>query len=203
MQVTLIRHAEVDEAYHGCYNGHIDIGLSKKGENQSRALAQEFAISEFDALFCSDLLRAKMTIKEFVHPKSTSSLTLTAHAKQIIYTKQLREKSWGKHEGLSFDEIIAQGEVEYQDFLQWIRALDGEPYEEFVKRVETFFFLFLPSLKKESILVVTHAGVIRVLMSLVENISLEEAFSIKVKNASSFVFDFEKQAVHKGNLSIM
>ncbi len=172
MKVTLIRHAEVNEAYHGCYNGHIDIGLSKRGVEQAIALAEEFAASEFDALYCSDLLRAKMTLQNF------------PHAEQAIYTKKLREKSWGKHEGLSFDEIIAQGEVEYIDFLQWIKALDGEPYEEYVKRVEEFFFVFLPSLKKENILVVTHAGVIRVLMSIVENISLEEAFSIKIDNAS-------------------
>ncbi len=172
MKITLVRHAEVDEAYHGCYNGHIDIGLSKRGEEQVIALAQEFSSSEFDALYCSDLLRAKMTMQNF------------PHAIEAVYTEKLREKSWGKHEGLSFDEIIAQGEVEYKDFIQWIKALDGEPYEEYVKRVEEFFFVFLPSLKKENILVVTHAGVIRVLLSKVKNISLEEAFTIKIDNAS-------------------
>jgi len=180
MKVTLIRHAEVDEAYHGCYNGHIDIGLSKKGQNQAKTLAKEFSFANFDAVFCSDLLRAKMTIKEF------------PHAKQAIYTDKLREKSWGKHEGLKFNEIISQGEIEYIDFLQWINALDGEPYEAYIKRIKEFFFVFLPSLKKENILIVTHAGVIRVLISLFQNISIQEAFGIKVENASFVVFDFDR-----------
>jgi len=28
VKITLLRQTEVEEAYHKCYNGHIDIGLS-------------------------------------------------------------------------------------------------------------------------------------------------------------------------------
>lgn len=181
MRVTLIRHAEVQERYKNCYNGHNDIGLSENGCIQAKELAKELDAMEFDAVFCSDLRRAKETLQH------------SLHVKNAIFTDKLREKSWGKHEGLSFDEIIAQGEIEYIDFLQWIEALDGEPHEEYVKRVEEFFLEFLPSLNKENILVVTHAGVIRVLMSILKNITLEEAFGISVKNGSSMVFDFKEK----------
>lgn len=181
MRVTLVRHAEVEERYKNCYNGHNDIGLSKDGEIQAKELAKKLDVLKFDAVFCSDLRRAKESIEH------------SLHAKDAIFTERLREKSWGKHEGLSFDEIIAQGEVEYINFLQWIEALDGEPYEEYIKRVEAFFLEFLPSLNKESVLVVTHAGVIRVLMSIIKNITLEEAFGISVKNASFVVFDFKEK----------
>ena len=184
MKLTLVRHAEVDERYQNCYNGHNDIGLSKKGYLQAKELAKELDALEFDAVFCSDLLRAKETLKYSLYPKSTSSLSLTAHVKDVIYTDRLREKSWGRHEGMSFDEIIAKEKIEYIDFLQWIEALDGEPYEEYIKRVKKFFLEFLPSLKKENILVVTHAGVIRVLLSIINGITLQEAFSIKVAHAS-------------------
>ncbi|QOY52184.1 alpha-ribazole phosphatase family protein [Candidatus Sulfurimonas baltica] len=168
MQITLVRHAEVDGAYLGCYNGHNDIGLSLKGHEQAKELAKSLDSLNFDALFCSDLLRAKESIK------------YSAHVKNIIYTDKLREKSWGKHEGMRFDDIIAQKEIEYIDFLQWINALDGEPYEEYIKRVREFFLEYLPALNKEHILVVTHAGVVRVFLSIIKNITLEEAFSIKI-----------------------
>lgn len=181
MRVTLVRHAEVEERYKNCYNGHNSIGLSENGEIQAREVAKKLDTMEFDAVYCSDLRRAKESIKH------------SLHAENAIFTERLREKSWGVHEGLSFDEIIAQGEVEYMDFLQWIEALDGEPYEEYVKRVEEFFLEFLPSLEKENNLVVTHAGVIRVLMSIVKNITLEEAFGISVKNGSLMVFDFKEK----------
>lgn len=177
MKITLVRHAEVDEAYHGKYNGHVDIGLSEKGYASAKILAEHFSNSKFDKIFCSDLLRAKETLVNF------------PHAKKAIYTQKLREKSWGRHEGMSFDAIIAQDGLEYKDFLQWINALDGEAYESFIQRVEEFFLDYLPSLKEENILVVTHAGVIRVFMSLVLHLSLEEAFSISLPYASYIIYD--------------
>ncbi|MBW6488335.1 alpha-ribazole phosphatase family protein [Sulfurimonas sp.] len=172
MRVTLLRHGEVDERYKNCYNGHIDIGLSENGSAQAKEVAKKLDAMEFDAVYCSDLRRAKETLQH------------SLHVENAIFTDKLREKSWGKHEGLGFDEIIAQGEAEYIDFLQWIEALDGEAHKEYVKRVEKFFFEFLPSLKKENILIVTHAGVIHVLLSLINDITLEEAFGIKIENSS-------------------
>lgn len=181
MRVTLVRHAEVDERYKNCYNGHIDIGLSNNGKAQAKELAKKLDAMEFDAVYCSDLRRAKETLQH------------SLHVENAIFTDKLREKSWGKHEGLGFDAIVAQGEIEYIDFLQWIEALDGEPHKEYIKRVSEFFLEFLPSLKKEKILVVTHAGVIRVLMNIVKKISLEEAFGISVENGSFVVFDFKEK----------
>ncbi|MCK9472857.1 histidine phosphatase family protein [Sulfurimonas sp.] len=180
MKLTLVRHGEVDKKYKNCYNGDNDIGLSKEGKLQAKELAKELDVLTFDAVFCSDLRRAKETLKH------------SLHAKEASYSNKLREKSWGEHEGLSFEQIIAQGKIEYIDFAQWIEALDGEPYEEFAKRVRAFFLEFLPSLKKERILVITHAGVIRVLLSLINALTLEEAFSIKVEHASQIKINMLK-----------
>ncbi|OHE18809.1 MAG: phosphoglycerate mutase [Sulfurimonas sp. RIFOXYD2_FULL_37_8] len=188
MKLTLVRHAEVEERYQNCYNGHNEIGLSKKGLVQAKKLARKLDILEFDAVFCSDLPRAKETLKH------------SSHAKNALYTDKLREKSWGKHEGLSFDEIIAQGEIEYVNFLQWIESLGGEPHKEYVKRVEAFFFEFLQRQKKESVLIVTHAGVIRVLMSIVKKISLEEAFAIKIENGSYITMELNKKMEKNENI---
>ena len=128
MKITLVRHTEVQEKYHKRYNGHIDIGLSSLGVTQAKNLASYFKEREFDLVYCSDLKRARDTLSPFVQ------------ADQAIYTPKLREKSWGKHEGLSFDEIIAEGEIEYVDFVSWINALGGEDYELYVQRVREFFF---------------------------------------------------------------
>ena len=168
MRLTLVRHAEVQREFLHKYNGHNDISLSKLGKAQAKELCKRLDNLEFDALYCSDLRRAKETIKYY---KSEQ---------KIIYTKELREKSWGKHEGLSFDEIINQNEIQYEDFLQWINALDGENYQEYIQRIKNFFFTYLPSLKKENILIVTHAGVIRVLQSIIHKKSLTEVFGTKM-----------------------
>ncbi|WP_297483790.1 histidine phosphatase family protein [Sulfurimonas sp.] len=177
MKITLVRHTEVEEKYHKKYNGHINIGLSKRGQTQSQELGSYFANKEFDLIYCSDLKRAKDTLAAF------------RHSKDAIYTEKLREKSWGKHEGLSFDEIIAQNEIKYENFEQWINALDGEPYEEYIERIKIFFFEFLPTQKGENILIVTHAGVIRVLMVLVQKLSLEDAFCIDIPYSAYVIYN--------------
>ena len=177
MKITLLRHTEVDEAYHKCYNGHIDIGLSLRGKNQAVQLSQEFKDESFDLVYCSDLLRTRETLAPF------------KQLKQAIYTKKIREKSWGKHEGMGFDAIVSEGEIEYENFPQWIRALDGEDYELYIQRVKVFFLEFLIKKNADTILVVTHAGVIRVLISIIKNISLEEAFSYDVGYGAYLILD--------------
>lgn len=176
MRVVLVRHGEVEERYLKCYNGHNDIALSKKGKEESRALAEKLKNENFDAIYCSDLRRTRETLEAF------------AHAKNVVYTEALREKSWGKHEGLTFDAIIAQGELTYTDFLGWIEGLDGEPYEEYLQRIEQFFLEFLPAQNHENILIITHAGVIRSLVHIVQKIPLEEAFGIAIPYSAAVVY---------------
>ena len=177
MKITLVRHTEVEEAYHKKYNGHIDIGLSKLGQTQSKMLGEYFQDKAFDLVYCSDLKRAKETLAAF------------RQKKDAVYTKKLREKSWGKHEGLSFNTIIAQNEITYENFEQWINALDGEPYEEYIARIKEFFLEFLAKQDAQNVLVVTHAGVIRVLMAIVKELSLEDAFCIDVPYSAFVVYD--------------
>ena len=93
MRLTLVRHTQVQEKYQGCYNGHNEIGLSNEGVNQAKKLCKKLDLLKFDAIFCSDTFRAKETIKHYKYKEN------------IEYTKVLREKSWGRHEGMSFDEI--------------------------------------------------------------------------------------------------
>jgi len=165
MLVTLVRHAEVEEAYHRCYNGHIDIALSDKGKREAKELAAHLSHKSFDAVYCSDLKRCKQTLESF-------DLDI-----KPVYTAMLREKSWGRHEGKSFDEITQSEGLQYENFEQWINDLDGEEYAQYIKRVEGFFTGFLPASASGDVLVMTHAGVIRVLMHILQEISLEEAFA--------------------------
>ena len=166
MILTLLRHSEVETAYQHCYNGHNDIGLSPQGRHNAQALAQALEEQSFDAIYCSDLRRCK----ESLHPFGFRN-------EQVVYTPLLREKSWGRHEGKSFDQICQEDQVTYEDFEQWLQHLDGEPYTSYINRIERFFLYLLPLKSHQNVLIMTHAGVIRVLISLVKKITIEEAFS--------------------------
>lgn len=184
MKITLVRHGEVEEKYIGCYNGHIDIGLSPKGYEDAKNLKKHFNASEFDAIFCSNLLRTKETLKQFI--KSDN----------VIYTKELREKGWGDYEGMSFEEIISATKLNYLGFEQWIDALGGEGVEEFHFRLRRFFLEFLPTIDKKNILIVTHSGVIKTLLHIWQDITLEEAFSTSIPYASHMVYNSETKEVN-------
>ncbi len=175
MKITLVRHGEIDNNYLGAYNGHNDISLSKKGYKQAEALAEHFRDKNFDLYLCSDLLRAKQTFAPF--------------NKEAIYTSKLREKSWGIHEGMKFEDICLEYNLKYENFQQWIDVLDGESYIEFIERVREYFFDYLLKQDYKNIFVMTHSGVIKVLIHLVNKISLEEAFSIKIPYSSYVIFD--------------
>ena len=183
MIITLVRHGEVEEAYHRCYNGHNDIALSTRGKDEATQLAKTLSSMPFDAIYSSDLKRCQETVQPIISHFPFPIPHFPSPA--------LREKSWGKHEGMTFDAIVQQDALVYKDFLQWINALDGEPYYAYIERVNTFFTQTLQQTGHNNVLVITHAGVIRVLMHILQNISLEKAFSIDFPYSAYTTLDTE------------
>ena len=171
MMLTLMRHGEVEQKYKGRYNGHIDISLSNEGLQEVKTLAPKLEAMKFDKVYTSDLKRAKETL---------SALELNT---ATIFTPLLREKSWGIHEGKSFEEIEAMG-IKYENFEQWINALDGENALRYKENIKEYFYETIAKDEAKNILVVTHAGVIKTLLHIVQNISLQDAFSIKLEYAN-------------------
>ncbi|MBC8237486.1 MAG: histidine phosphatase family protein [Helicobacteraceae bacterium] len=176
MILTLVRHAQVIEEYQGRYNGHLDIELSVNGKLQAKKVAKKLQNIEFDKVYCSDLIRCRQTLSAF---------NLQTN---IIYTHRLREKSWGRHEGKSFEEIEAQG-IKYENFQQWINALDGENTQEYISKLKEYFNETIFKEDSNNILIVTHSGVIKTLLHLTENILLEEAFATILPYSSYITLD--------------
>ena len=164
--ITLIRHGEVQEDFIGKYNGHNNITLSKNGILQTLTLAKKFSNQHFDIVFCSDLRRTKQTLQ-----------ALQLQTKKVVLSKNLREKSWGEDEGKSFKQLTQEGK-EYKNFMQWINSLDGESVEMFEKRVIKYFFTTIAQTKGEKIAIVTHSGVIKILLKFIKNLNFEDAFSL-------------------------
>jgi len=158
-RIHLVRHGEVEEAFQHRYNGWNDITLSPRGFDQIRSAAKQIGTTPL--LYCSDIRRCKETASFF-----------SAH--KTLFSELIREKSWGKHEGMSFDEIEQSG-ISYTTFDQFIRELDGETPEQFSQRVLLFW-----SDTRETIphngTVLTHGGVIYTILAKENGISLEESY---------------------------
>jgi len=89
--LLLVRHGETDWNADGRLQGHTDRPLSEFGRRQARQLAEELADEELDAIYASDLSRARETAQVV-----GARLGLAA-----VLDPDLREKDWGTWEGLT------------------------------------------------------------------------------------------------------
>jgi len=180
-QIYLLRHEEVEKKYRNRYYGHLDVKLSTRGKFRALRIAQKLNKIEFDAIYSSDLSRTRFMLNG-----------LNQKVKPI-FTEFLREKSWGVHEGLSHDELEKIGFV-YENFEQWLSLFDGESLVDFQTRVMKFYKKVISS-KKKRILIITHSGVIRVLLAHLNKTTVEEEFMKSLPYGSLVKLDFKNYNV--------
>jgi len=159
----LLRHGSTTSP--GTYTGSLDVDLSIEGMKQARQIASFCQTLELDSCYCSPLQRCRKTF---------SLLELST---DCTFDHNLREIDFGLWEGLTFTEI-SQNDQEQFDL--WVRQKEafifpgGEAITTFVKRVTSWFDELLNS-EINSVLVVTHAGVIK--HALCHLIGLDHSFA--------------------------
>jgi probable phosphoglycerate mutase len=89
--LLLVRHGETDWNADGRLQGQTDRPLSEYGRRQARQLAEELAGEEFDAIYASDLSRAR----------ETAEIVGARLGLPVALDSDLREKDWGTWEGLT------------------------------------------------------------------------------------------------------
>ena len=89
--LLLVRHGETDWNAEGRLQGHTDRPLSDYGRGQARRLAEELEGEELEAIYSSDLARAR----------ETAEIVGERLGLPIALEPDLREKDWGTWEGLS------------------------------------------------------------------------------------------------------
>src|SRR3569623_193897 len=99
-ELLLVRHGETDWNAEGRLQGHTDRPLNDHGRRQAKEVAERLAGEGADAIYASDLLRAK----------ETAEIVGERRGVPVVVDADLREKNWGNWEGLTGDERV---EVEY------------------------------------------------------------------------------------------
>jgi alpha-ribazole phosphatase/probable phosphoglycerate mutase len=152
--VLFIRHAETEMA--GRFCGHSDPDVNAQGRSQLSALAGLLSAEAIDGVYSSDLRRAI----------STADAIAAARKIPLALRPALREINFGQWEGLSWKQI-EQRDPEYartwMDAFPRIPAPAGESFHAFEARIlEEVSHLLEP--KPGPIAVVTHGGVLRVVL---------------------------------------
>ena len=114
--LLLVRHGETDWNADGRLQGQTDRPLSDYGRRQARELAEELADEELEAIYSSDLTRARQTA-EIVGERLGLPVALDP---------DLREKDWGTWEGLTAverDRVEFVGESTEAHQERMLRAL--------------------------------------------------------------------------------
>ncbi|MEK7177723.1 MAG: histidine phosphatase family protein [Patescibacteria group bacterium] len=155
--IYLTRHGETEWNVKKIIQGIKDIPLNKKGEEQARLLGGKLKNIKFDAVFSSDLIRAKRTAEIIILEKKLA----------VQMTKALRERYFGKYQGQSF------GGEKNKNILNLINKLKSIPQsvrneiesdEAIIGRLFTFLREISVAYQGKTVLIVTHGGPIKTLL---------------------------------------
>lgn len=112
MEVVLVRHGATDWNLQGRCQGSTDRDLSEVGVRQAQDLAALLSREEIDAIYSSNLRRARRTAELISQP----------HRLPVMIEDEVRELDHGELEGLTFKEI----KHNYGEFLLRWRSLPAE-----------------------------------------------------------------------------
>ncbi|HEV2711523.1 MAG TPA: histidine phosphatase family protein [Gaiellaceae bacterium] len=150
--ILLARHGESDWNRARRWQGWADRPLTARGRQQARDLAARLGNTELDAVYSSDLQRAR----------ETADIVAQSRGLTVETTADLREVDVGSWSGLTRAEAEARYPELYARWLQGGEGWDdGESYEEMSRRVIGAILRIARRRDGQRVLVVAHGGSIR------------------------------------------
>ena len=177
--LILIRHGETLWNTQLRMQGSLDSDLTPKGESQIKSLGEWMKEVPFDYLYCSDSGRARKTAEAISK--------YTGH--KLNFDKRLREKNLGIFEGLTSEEARER----YPETFQLFKTAganyvidQGESTQQLLdSALEAIEGIRIRHPKKVAVLV-THGGVVRVLMKHVLGVPLDAPTQFMISNTGIF-----------------
>lgn len=180
MRITLVRHGQTIENANRIVQGQLDGTLSPLGKKQAKKVAVTLKDYNFDHIYGSDLGRCRQTTNEIIkfHPDTP-----------VTYTSHIREMHFGDFQGLP---SLEQKWDELEGSFETRRAPNGENGIELQKRVIDFVNTLLKKHPHESILIITHGGVMKALKANIEKIDYEKTMRSPLDNCEIWEYDIAK-----------
>lgn len=177
-RIYLIRHGQTDSNSGKLFQGQMDTPLNVEGLNQAQQMAEYMKNFDIDAIYCSSLMRARMT---------TAGLAM---AKNMAYKpiEALKEVSFGDWEGVSFATLHREHGQEMLTFLERPGDFTPPRGESFAQAQERCVAGLMSILEKEghdkNIAVISHGGIIRLLVCYFLGIPLNNLWKMAIRNVS-------------------
>lgn len=189
MKLILVRHGETLANVRKINQGHGDWKLTKKGREQADKLGKRLAGEKIDIIYCSDLERTKETAKAILKYVKTP----------IRYVKELRERNMGvfEHRPLgSFVEYVKKHDLDLLNY----KPEGGESINAAIKRVMNFYNGCLEKHKGQTVLWVSHGGIIAKLLLRILNLEPARYNEIHPENCALSIIEINDNQQHKVHL---
>lgn len=164
--IYLIRHAEAEGNLYRRVHGHTDSNITELGLRQIEALRERFADVQIDALYSSDLVRARSTARAIGVPRGMETVT----------TPRLREVNMGHWEDSTWAALersdAEQLALYSRDPARWDIGTN-ESYESKVRRITDVVTELAEAHPNETICIVSHGCMIRTLLAAIMRIPSE------------------------------
>ena len=181
-KLLIVRHGETVWNREGRIQGHTDVGLSERGLEQARMLAQRLKSMRLDAAYTSDLCRAV----------DTAAVILEGRDVPLCPTPRLREYHKGAFEGMTEAELRARYPSEYPGYVA--KDLDYAPDGgESTRGVSARMTAVINEIKErhldDTVLVVGHGGSLRAAMMALLGMSLDANWRFVFGNCTLTIVD--------------
>jgi broad specificity phosphatase PhoE len=182
MKLLLVRHGETLWNKERRLQGHQDSPLTEDGKKQIAFLAEALKNEKIDAAYCSDLGRAI----------DSSKVILASHNLKAIQKRELRERSHGIVQGMTqkqadkeYPELQAQRKKSKFNF----RNPKGESYADAEQRIKPFIQELLQKHLAQTVLLITHAGINRIVLGQFCKLSSEEMMNLDQPHECIYVLE--------------
>ena len=177
MRLILVRHGQTEWNAGGRYQGQSNVALSDTGRKQAKFLAERFPVKQLDAIYTSDLDRAKETA-ECVGEKLCVS----------VYPEEaFRELSFGDWEGLTYQEISLRWPEEAKKLFTAPDELsipNGETFRELQKRALDKIHLLYEKHIDQTVAVFAHGAINKTILAGLMHIPLHYLWSLRQDNTA-------------------
>jgi len=198
-KILLVRHAQTKLHQDNRFWGKTDITLSDYGVWQAEKLRDRLVEENITAVYTSTLSRAR----------HSAEIIASVHKCHLTTHEELDECNFGFIEGCTMEEIRQRYPELAEELLNWktVSFPGGESLEDLDKRVRSFLdrledldkrvHSFLDRLDKnrgkETVLIVSHGGPLRLLIGNLLGLKLEYWSRFRIEHASlSIVEAFEQ-----------
>ena len=181
-KLLLVRHGVTEFNSTRRFAGYSDVELNADGYRQVERLRARLANEKIDAVYSSDLKRALVTA-EVISP---------GHKTDIVVCPELREINYGDAEGLTFEEIGHHHPELAESITNFSLELSfpgGESFKGFIARTIEFVDRLNGHAQEQTILIVSHGGVLRTLVC--DLLGIDQGFwrQFRFDNASLSIVD--------------